>query len=57
MVAVKTEKIASDQAKLTEDNSAMMKNVAKATEVLSLAQVTELNRLTQKIEPSGLLDL
>lgn len=55
----------SDQVRLTEDNSAVMKNFAEATSVINipivdkedLAQVIELNRMIQKIEPSGLLDL
>lgn len=52
-----------DQATLTAENSAVLKNFAETTDVLNivrkedLAQVIELNRLTEKIEPFGLLDL
>jgi len=47
------EKIASDvQTRLTEENSAVMRNIAEVTDIV------ELNRETQAIEPpAGLLDV
>lgn len=52
-----------DQATLTKENSAVLQNFAEATHVSNfvceedLVREIELNRMTEKIEPSGLLDL